>query len=82
MTIEEWNQHSPGDFIQIQGTDVRYKVHALSEETVDIEKDSMGNDIIIMSRNLWIDPLLDPEDPFWPDITIYEPGESDRFDRI
>jgi len=52
MTIEEWNQLSPGDFIQIQGTDVRYKVHALSEETVDIEKDSMGNDIIIMSRNL------------------------------
>jgi hypothetical protein len=81
MTIEEWNQLRPGDFIQHPGTDTRYKVHALGKDTVDVEKDATENDIIIIrSRNLWIDPLLSPDDPYYPDITEYEPGDADDFE--
>jgi hypothetical protein len=82
MTIEEWNQLRAGDLIQLKGTDTRYKVHALANDTLDVEQDALGNDILIRSRNLWIDPLLPPEDPYYPDITLYEPGEADRFDRV
>jgi hypothetical protein len=71
----------PGDLIQIAGTDIRHKVHSLGDNTVDVEQEA-GKDIVIRSRNLWIDPLLPPTDPYYPDITLYEPGEAERFDRI
>jgi hypothetical protein len=84
MTIEEWNRLRPGDFIQHPGTETRYKVHALGEDVVDVEQDARGRGIILLtiSRELWIDPLLSPDDPFYPDITKYEPGEAGGFEPI
>jgi hypothetical protein len=79
MTIEQWNQLRPGDFIQRPNTLTRYKVHALGEETVDIEKDAGGIITLIISHTLLIDPLLNSDDPYYPDITEYESGEADGF---
>jgi hypothetical protein len=83
MTIKEWNQLQPGDLIQIEGTKLRYLVNALGERIIDvIGKDSMGIVTLSISRNLWLDPLLSPEDRLWPDISIYEPGDAKLFNRI
>ena len=83
MNIEEWNRLRPGDLIRFKGTDECCLVNALGERTIDeIGKDSMGILMLSISRNLWLDPLLSPEDPFWPDISIYEPGDAKQFDRI
>lgn len=80
MNIEQWNQLRTGDMIQIKG--VPHKVHTLGKDTFDVEQDGLGNDIRIRSHNLWLDPLLPPDDPWFPDITLYEPGEAYLFDRI
>jgi hypothetical protein len=80
MTIEEWNQLRPGDLIQHKkDPSIRYMVHALGEE-IDLS-DDLTDPRPMMSRNLWIDPLLPPDDPFYPDITEYEPGDCDHFER-
>ena len=70
------------DFVPIDDPDARYKVHALGKDTSDIEKDNAGNDTLVRSRELLIDPLLSPDDPFYPDIDVYEPGEAERFERV
>jgi hypothetical protein len=73
MTIEEWNQLKPGDFIQdIKDPSIRYMVHTLGE---DENWADTGSDEVIISHQIWIDPLLPPDDPYYPDITPYDPGE-------
>jgi hypothetical protein len=80
MTIEEWNQLRPGDYIQHIGkSDYRYKVHALCADESWSDNDEDKNDVL--THQIWIDPLLPPDDPYYPDICLYDPGECDRFER-
>jgi hypothetical protein len=88
MTIEEWNQLQPGDYIRsIRSPDLIYKVTALEpdEEWPDKEcgdKDDNGNELITIAHQIWtIDPLVLPGNPNYPDICDYDPGECDRFER-
>jgi hypothetical protein len=77
MTIEEWNQLRPGDYIQRIGClSVRFKIHALTPD-----EDWSDNDQAVLTHQLWLNPLLSPEDPLFPDIGLYDPGECDRFER-
>ena len=81
MTIEEWNQLLPGDLIQeVKEPSIRYMIHALGEDW-DCS-DDLADPRSIMTRTLWVDPLLDPSDPCYPDFTEYEPGDAERFERV
>lgn len=56
------------------------QIHALGKE-FDLA-DDLTDPLPMMSRNLWVDPLLSPDDPYYPDITEFEPGDADWFERI
>jgi hypothetical protein len=81
MTIEEWNEVKPGDLIQhVKDPSIRYQIHALGSE-VDLS-DDLTEPRPMMARNLWVDPLLDPSDPYYPDICEFEPGDAKRLELV
>jgi hypothetical protein len=80
MTIEQWNQLQPGDYIcHIKDPTLIYRIHALTSDEEWQDEDERGRGIITISHQIWIDPLLPHDDPYYPDICPYDPGECDRF---
>jgi hypothetical protein len=77
MTIAQWNQLRPGDYIRYIGNpEDLCKVHALGpdQDWSDTDTRNLPNHVPLISHQIWTDL-------HYPDITPYNPDECEDFER-